>query len=432
MRIHLRALGCRLNEAELESWAEGFRDRGHSISNDSGDADLIVLNTCAVTNEAVKKSRQLIRQSHRQNPLSKLVVTGCSASLDPDLKDKISAIDLLVTNYEKDRLVDIVGDRLAVEAAPNIGTDPGEIPLFLRGRNRAFIKIQDGCRYRCAFCIVTVARGRERSRDAGDIIGEINKLSSRGVKEVVLTGVHVGGYGSDNNSNLYLLLKTILAKTDIPRLRLASVEPWDLHEDFFELFENQRLMPHMHLPLQSGNDEILKRMARRCKISNFARLVEQARTLVSDFNVTTDVIVGFPGETDRHWEQGLEFIREIGFSHIHIFPYSPRDGTAAASMPGQVSHKTKRDRCKQLHGITLDLKRKYLERQSGKIYPVLFENLMHNRESGVSFYSGYAPNYVRVLVPRVNCNEQIRNQIKRVKITGLTQECDALTGEPAE
>ena len=429
MRIHLKALGCRLNEAELENWAEGFRGRGHSISNDTRDADLIVLNTCAVTSEAVKKSRQLIRQSNRHNPLAKLVVTGCAASLDPRLKDKIGAIDLLVTNSEKDSLVDIVSDRLALEAAPNIGADPGEIPLFLRGRNRAFIKIQDGCRYRCTFCIVTVARGRERSRNPADIIGQINKLSLRGVMEVVLTGVHVGGYGSDNNSSLYKLLKSILAETDIPRLRLASVEPWDLQEDLFELFENQRLMPHMHLPLQSGHDEVLKRMARRCNTDNYTRLVEKARMLVPDFNVTTDVIVGFPGETDRHWEQGLDFIRELGFSHIHIFPYSPRDGTAAAAMPDQVSHEAKKERCKQLHGIALEMKREYLETQPGKTYPVLFENLKHDPEDGGGFHSGYTPNYLRVQMPQRNEDDRIGNNIRSVKITGLTPKHDGLAAE---
>ena len=430
MRIHLKALGCRLNEAELEHWAEEFRGLGHTISNDSRDADLIILNTCAVTNEAVKKSRQLIRRSHRRNPLSKLVVTGCSASLDPGLKDKLAEIDLLVANSDKDRLVDIVDDRLALEASPNMGTGPGEMPLFLRGRNRAFIKVQDGCRHRCSFCIVTVARGPERSRDAGDIIEQINKLSLRGVKEAVLTGVHVGGYGSDNNSNLYQLLKSILVETDIPRLRLASVEPWDLHEDFFGLFDNERLMPHMHLPLQSGNDEILKRMARRCNTSNFARLVEKARALVPDFNITTDIIVGFPGETEQHWERGLDFIRQIGFSHIHIFPYSPREGTAAASMPGQIDHEITRDRCKQLHGIAAELKRKFLERQYGKIYPVLFENFRRIQEGSVRFLSGYTPNYLRVSMPRANGDEYIRNQIFMVKITGLNSEYDGLAAEP--
>ena len=426
MRVYLRALGCRLNEAELENWAEQFRDRGHSISNDGDAADLIVLNTCAVTNEAVKKSRQLIRQAHRSNPSSKLVVTGCSATLDPDLERKMSAIDLLVANHEKDRLVDIVSARLAPEAAPRIATDPGETPLFLRGRNRAFIKIQDGCRHRCSFCIVTVARGGERSRPVRDIIEQINRLHARGVREVVLTGVHVGGYGSDLDSSLYKLLQTVLAQTSIPRLRLASVEPWDLHEDFFELFANRRLMPHMHLPLQSGHDRVLKRMARRCNTAHFRELVSRARRLVPDFNVTTDIIVGFPGETDEYWRQGLSFIREMEFSHIHIFPYSRRAGTAAAGMPDQLDDVSRRERCRQLHELARELKQACLERQVGKRLAVLFENARADRASGTVQYSGYSPNYMRVALPARDAGP-IANELVQVQITGLTPTRDALT-----
>lgn len=432
MRIHLKALGCRLNEAEIETWADDFRRQGHSISADCHEADLIVLNTCAVTNEAVKKSRQLIRQAHRSNPMSKLVVTGCSASLEPELEQKISAIDLLVANHEKDRLVDIISKRLTLEATPGINTDPDEIPLFQRGRNRAFIKIQDGCRYRCSFCIVTVARGAERSRTTEQIIRQINQLHAWSVKEVVLTGVHVGGYGSDINSSLYTLLKTILTETSIPRIRLGSVEPWDLHEKFFELFDNSRLMPHMHLPLQSGHDQILKRMARRCSTDHFRKLVTRARRLVHGFNVTTDIIVGFPGETDEYWRQGLAFIREIGFSHIHIFPYSQRAGTAAASMPEQVDHEIRRERCRQLHDLAQELKRDYLERQMGKVLPVLFENSRHNPDTGTHFYYGYTPNYIRVVLPKTHSTKHVSNEIIPVKITGLTPEHDAVSVHPAQ
>lgn len=431
MRVYLKALGCRLNEAELENWAEDFRGRGHTISNNCREADLIVLNTCAVTHEAVKKSRQLIRQSRRTNPLSKLVVTGCSATLDPALQQKISAIDLLVANHEKDSLVDIVSRKLALEATPNNAADPGATPLFQRGRNRAFIKIQDGCRYRCSFCIVTVARGGERSSTPVRIIEQINRLHAHGVKEVVLTGVHVGGYGSDLGYNLYGLLKTILMETGIARIRLASVEPWDLHENFFELFETGRLMPHMHLPLQSGNDEILKRMARRCNTVTYRQLVSRARSLLPDFNVTTDIIVGFPGETDQHWDQGLAFIREMGFSHIHIFPYSRRDGTAAAVMPGQIDHETRRERCRQLHQVAVELKQAYLERQVGRQFPVLLENCGLERGTGARTWCGYTTNYVRVMLPRAHDDDRLWNEIVPVKITGLTPERDALTAQAA-
>ena len=240
MQIHLKALGCRLNEAEIENWAADFQSQGHNLTEQPDNADLIVINTCAVTNEAVKKSRQLIRRSHRNNPKAKLVVSGCYASLNPELEKDIPAIDMLVANHDKDKLVERINHELALEAMPGIATEPEEAALFKRGRNRAFIKIQDGCRYRCTFCIVTVARGTERSIKLRDITTQINKLHDQGIKEVVLTGVHVGGYGSDIGSDLYSLINTILLDTDIPRLRLASIEPWDLPDNFFNLFENPR------------------------------------------------------------------------------------------------------------------------------------------------------------------------------------------------
>ena len=243
MRVALSSLGCRLNEAELESWCSDFQRLGYSISSNTETADIVVVNTCAVTQEAVKKSRQLIRKSQRINPNAKLVVSGCYASLDPDVQHEIDGIDLLIPNTKKDKLAQIVDEQLISVAMPKLASEAGETPLFTRGRNRAFIKIQDGCRYRCAFCIVTVARGDERSKSIEHVVNEINGLHQQHIKEVVLTGVHIGGYGSDINTSLFGLIQTILAKTDIPRLRLGSVEPWDLGEEFIELFSNPRFMP---------------------------------------------------------------------------------------------------------------------------------------------------------------------------------------------
>jgi len=342
MHIHLKALGCRLNEAELESWADGFQRQGHSITRHLENADIVVINTCAVTQEAVRKSRQLLRRAHRHNPLAKLVVSGCYSSLTPKLADEIEGIDLIIPNQKKEQLVEITSRELEINAMPVQATIPGESALFNRGRDRAFIKVQDGCRYRCTFCIVTVARGDERSRTIASIVDEINTLHSQGIQEAVLTGVHVGGYGSDIKSDLYSLIKNILADTDIPRLRLASIEPWDLGDNFFDLFQNKRLMPHMHLPLQSGSDSVLRRMARRCKTADFKKLVEHARTVVPNFNVTTDIIVGFPGESEQEWQESLAFIEETGFSHIHIFTYSKRAGTKAVNLAGQISKSEKK------------------------------------------------------------------------------------------
>ena len=225
MQIHLKTLGCRLNEAEIESWAGKFQEKGHKLIADPESADLLVINTCAVTQEAVKKSRQIIRRIHRNNPTAKLVVSGCYSTLDKKNINELPGIDLVIDNTEKEKLVDISLRELNVETMPSLSTEPGETSLFKRGRNRAFIKIQDGCRHRCTFCIVTIARGEERSRPINEIINEINKYHEQGIKEVILTGVHVGGYGSDINSSLYQLIKIVLDKTTIPRIRLASVEP---------------------------------------------------------------------------------------------------------------------------------------------------------------------------------------------------------------
>ena len=232
-----------------------------------------MINTCAVTGEAVRKSRKLLRRAQRDNPRARLVVSGCAASLDgEDLGD--AGIDLLVNNVDKDRLVEIASAELALPLMPATAADPAADALFARGRQRAFVKIQDGCRYQCTFCITTRARGEERSRPATEICDEINQLTESGIQEVVLAGVHAGGYGSDIGDSLSGLLARVLTDTDIPRIRLGSVEPWDLPDGFWQLFQNPRLMPHLHLPLQSGADSVLRRMARRCKSGEFARLVE--------------------------------------------------------------------------------------------------------------------------------------------------------------
>lgn len=412
MQIHLKTLGCRLNEAELESWAEGFESKGHRITDELEQADLLVVNTCAVTQEAVKKSRQIIRRTQRNNPKAKLVVSGCYTSLDKNAQEDIPGIDLIINNQKKDQLVDIALDELDFDSMPSISTEPGEASIFKRGRNRAFIKVQDGCRYRCTFCIVTVARGEERSKAEAEIINEINQFHQQGVQEIVLTGVHVGGYGSDIDSSLYNLIKAILDNTDIPRLRLASVEPWDLSDNFFFLFSNKRLMPHMHLPLQSGSDSVLKRMARRCKTNDFKTLVKQARNEIPNFNLTTDIIVGFPGETEEEWQKSVSFIEETQFSHIHIFTYSKREGTKAASLVNQVETAIKKERSKQLHVLAQSMRQKLLTEQIGNNHTVLWET---KNEDGNWF--GYTENFIRVALK--NSTQKLENKITEIKIISV-------------
>lgn len=418
MKVHLKALGCRLNEAELEQWSQQFRAAGHEIVNTSPDADVLVLNTCAVTNEASGKSRRLMHRLYRDNPEAKLVVSGCYATLQTDQVAESLGVDLVVPNEDKDQLPAKVMQAFELPVMPKIAIEPGETSLFMRGRHRAFIKIQDGCRYRCTFCIVTVARGDERSRTEADIIDEINQLHAQGIQEIVLTGVHVGGYGSDlPDSSLFSLVKRVLAETDIPRIRFASVEPWDLPDGFFELFLNPRVMPHMHLPIQSGSDSVLRRMARRCKTEEFTGLVQAARTEIPGFNVTTDIIVGFPGETEDEWEETLAFVETTGFGHMHIFTYSPREGTKAARLSNPVQELVKKERSRSLHALGDRMKQQWLQQQCDTTVPVLWERERQN-EDGQFIYTGYTPNYCKV-VSKYEDKQMLENRITSVRIQAV-------------
>jgi len=418
MRVLLKTLGCRLNEAELETWSRDFQARGHLLTHNLEDADLVVVNTCAVTGEAVRKSRKLLRRAQRDNPKAKLVVSGCYATLDPTESSETLGVDLVVDNQHKDRLVEIACQKLDLHAMPELATEPGENPLLARGRQRAFIKVQDGCRYRCSFCVVTLARGEERSRPIADVVKEINRLHQEGIQEVVLTGVHIGGYGSDLGINLYQLIHGILVQTGVPRLRLGSIEPWDLPEQFWELFQNPRFMPHLHLPLQSGADSVLRRMSRRCTTQEFRRLVDGARAHVPDINITTDIIVGFPGETDQEWQQSLSFIEQMGFGHLHIFAYSPRPGTKAATLPNQLERPVIKARSQELHEVGQRLKQATLKKNLGREFPVLIEGSPELNSSDNRIWSGYTPNFLRVMI-QASAAKDLENQIHNVQLEAL-------------
>ncbi len=430
MKIHLKALGCRLNEAELEQWSQQFQAAGHQIVPGVPDADVLVLNTCAVTHDASGKSRRLMHRLYRENPEARLVVSGCYATLQAQEVAESIGVDLIVPNALKDSLPQQVMDTFAMPVMPDMASEPGETPLFLRGRQRAFIKIQDGCRYRCTFCIVTVARGEERSRSQAEIISEINTLHQQGIQEIVLTGVHVGGYGSDIGSSLYALVQAILRETDVPRIRFASVEPWDLPDGFFALFANPRLMPHMHLPLQSGADAVLRRMARRCKTTEFTQLLADARSSIPGFNVTTDIIVGFPGETDEEWQQTLAYVEATGFGHIHIFSYSSREGTKAARLENPVPEPVKKHRSQELHQLAAGLKQEWLAQQVGQTVPVLWE---YGRPAadGQQIYTGYTPNYCKVMVTLAD-NAGLENRIVQTRLDTLGADGEMIQGRLVE
>jgi threonylcarbamoyladenosine tRNA methylthiotransferase MtaB len=430
-RVQLKALGCRLNEAELEDWAEGFRRRGFAIAGEGQPADLVVINTCAVTQEASRKSRQVLRRAHRDNPRARLVVSGCLASLEAEALARESGVDLLVDNRDKDRLVEIAAEVLALPVMPALATGGTSNPLFARGRQRAFVKVQDGCRHACTFCVTTRARGPERSRAIPEVIAAINRVAAGGVREVLLTGVHLGGYGadlgagSDPGPDLRDLIRAVLDHTDVPRVRLGSLEPWDLPDGFWGLFADPRLMPHLHLPMQSGSDTVLRRMARRCKVAEFARLAARGRDLVPDLNLTTDIIVGFPGETEAEWQETLRFVASMGFGQVHAFAYSPRAGTRAAALPGQVDQATKGRRSRELKALAEDLQQRRFAAQVGRVTRVLREGLP--RLGGPDDLFGYTPDYLPVLMePRPWAGAV--GEILDVQITGIDSNATALRG----
>ena len=423
MRVNLQTLGCRLNEAELETWARQFQQLGHQVTPDETGADLVVVNTCAVTQEAVRKSRKLLRRAQRDNPRAKLVVSGCLATLESQALALEAGIDLLIPNADKDRLVAIAAAELDLPAMPLTAMAAEANPLFARGRQRAFIKVQDGCRYRCAFCIVTLARGEERSRTIPEVVDEINRAAAAGVREAVLAGVHLGGWGSDLGLGLDDLIGAVLAETDMPRLRLGSLEPWELPDGLWDLFANPRLMPHLHLPLQSGADSVLRRMARRCRTQEFADLAREARARVPDIHLTTDIIAGFPGETDAEWRQTLDFVAATGFGQVHIFAYSPRPGTKAASLPDQVPAEVKKARSRELHALARRLKAETFARYLGHQTSILLEGRQGRDPDGDRY--GYTPHYLPVrLAP--SPGQDLTNQLLRVELTAIHPDGDSL------
>ncbi len=419
MRVYLRSLGCKLNQSEVEALARRFIAAGCQVVTDVEEADLCVVNTCAVTHIAARKSRRLIRRLHRANPKARIVVTGCYAELFPHEVAKIEGVDLIVSNADKERLVERLGIR-----GYGIGVlTPIPYPLFFN-RTRAFVKIQDGCNNRCAYCVIGLARGRERSRPPEEVLAEIEARVEAGCKEVVLTGVNIGAYGRDLGTSLGRLIEDILTKTAVPRLRLSSIEPWDFDPSLLRLWEDPRLCRHLHLPLQSGCDATLRRMGRRYTAAEYAELVERAREAIPDLAVTTDVIVGFPGETEAEFEESLRFVEKMGFARLHVFKYSARPGTLAATMPHQVPPEVKRARSEAMMALGRRSSKAFRRRFLGRTMEVLWERKERGREGGKRVWSGLTDNYIRVWA---ESEANLANTIALAKLVALAE--DGMRGE---
>ena len=398
MKVYLSSIGCRLNQSEIETMGRQLMAQGHQLVSNAADADKVIINTCAVTSKAARDARTQTRRIQRLNPSTEIFLTGCYATTAPSELQKLEGDVHVVANRDKPKVVQMLDPQIP-DDLPVFDRDPimREFLLSHTGNTRAFVKVQDGCDNRCTFCITTVARGPGRSRRLTDIVAEIQAMSAAGYREVVLTGVHLGSYGQDFDPQIGLrdLVKIILRQTGIPRLRLSSLEPWDLAPNFFSLWENPRLLPHLHMPLQSGSDKILRRMARRTSRRAFRQLVDYARDHIPDLNLSTDMILGFPGETEFDFEQSLDYVREIGFSRLHAFSYSPRPGTTAARMPDQIQNSVKKERTRQMIELGKSLSLTFHQRFDGQTRQVLWETNIGANKNGL-LWSGYSDNYIRV------------------------------------
>ena len=429
MKIFLDSVGCRLNLAEIETLARQFRQAGHEIVSSAMDADLAIINTCTVTSEAASDSRAAIRRANRQG-VDDTIVTGCWGTLEPDQAAGIPGVSKIVPNNQKEQLVaDLLGlpkeffdlEPLARQRLPG-----------LHARTRAFIKAQDGCDNACTFCITSVARGASRSRPVEHILTEVRSALEGGAKEIVLTGVQLGSWGQDFPTpvTLAMLISNLLNLTTVPRLRLSSLEPWDLEEDFFSLWEDRRLCRHLHLPMQSGSESVLKRMRRKTTPGSFAAMVQAARAAIPEVAITTDVIAGFPGETESEFSETLEFIKSMNFSGGHVFTYSSRPGTPAARMKAQVQHEIRKERNAVLRSTLGETAKAYRSGFIGQTLTVLWESTDRLTDQGWQL-EGLTDNYLRVsaFAPEPRWNQFDQVMLSAQGSDGLQGEILPLMGE---
>ena len=420
MRIHLSALGCKLNQSEMERLARQLVSAGHQVVADPAEADLCICNTCTVTHIAARKSRQALRQLRRSNARASLVATGCYAEISPQETSETGEVNWVVGNADKDRLFELLAARIPGFAGPSSAPAPADLLAQraqglprVASRTRAFVKIQDGCDNACAYCIVSKARGPARSYPAEHVLAEIQDRLAEGYQEVVLTGVHIGSYGREWGSSLAQLVQEVLQQTAVPRLRLSSIEPWDFSAELAALWQDRRLCRHLHLPLQSGCDATLARMNRKYTAAQYAGMAATIRAAIPQVALTTDVIVGFPGETDDEFQASLEFVRQQGYAKVHVFKYSLREGTAAAAMAGQLPPEVKETRSRLMHRVGEQTARQFQASLLGQVLDVLWETSPARGPQGLPLWSGLTDNYVRV---ELESAEALANTITRARL----------------
>ena len=412
MKVRSISLGCKVNSYESEYVLSSFKENGYEIVLD-GEADVFIINTCSVTNQSDAKSRKVINRIARENPHAIIVVMGCFIEANKDYDNP--NVSIIIGNKDKNKVVSLVNEYIKDNKSKKLLYDDFDLKFedmyitHMNSRTRAFVKIQDGCENFCSYCIIPYTRGKCRSKDKDKVLREIRELVQNGYKEVVLTGIHTGHYGSDINSNLGDLLEEIVKIDNLQRLRLSSIEITELDDKFLKILNDEKvIVSHMHIPLQAGSDEILKLMNRKYDTKYFEDKINKIRSIRPDISITTDVIVGFPGEDERLFKETYDFIKKIKFTKLHVFPYSSRHGTKAETMPNQVSEQTKKERVKELLALSKNLEREYLEKFVGKVVSVLIETAALESV-------GHTGNYLMVKVRgRIPHNEIVNVMIDKV------------------
>jgi len=429
MRVAFYTLGCKLNQAETEFLVGQFRQSGFQPVSPNDVADIYIANTCTVTHIADRKSRHWLRLARRRNPRALIIATGCYAQRSRE--ELVQLADIVVGNEEKHRLLSLI-QTLSVEGrGPGDGeTTECQVPA-VAVRTRSLIKIQDGCHGPCTYCIVPKVRPHEYSLPSFQIIDEVKRKVALRYKEVVLTGTKVGSYkdavlssGEGSGADLKDLIRRILDETDIERLRLSSLQPSEISSELLTLWQDERLCRHFHLALQSGSQTVLQRMKRSYSLDQYRRTIGLIKENIPDAAITTDVMVGFPGESDEEYEQTYSFCQQAAFANIHVFPFSSRPETAAARMPKQIKDKVKQERNRRMLELSRSSRWRFCEQFLGQTVPVLWEQ---ETRPGSGIYSGLTNNYIRVFA---HCKKAISNEITPVRLVEFRNQ--GMRGEMAD
>lgn len=416
-KVAALTLGCKVNVYDTQAMLEIFENRGYEIVEFANYADIYLINTCTVTNLGDKKSRQMIRRAKKQNPNSLIIAAGCYSQVSPDEVSKIDGINLIVGTKDRSEIVNMIENYNLNQGVVNNVTNVLYENIFenlevnnLSSRTRAFVKIQEGCNEFCSYCIIPYARGRVRSREPQDVLKEVRNLVKNGYKEIVIGGIHVASYGEDlTNINLLGLLKQVHEIEGLERIRFSSLEPKVITDEFISTIKNlYKVCDHFHLSLQSGCDKTLKNMNRKYTTYDYKKVVEKLRNAMPNVAISTDVIVGFPGETNEDFLQSLKFVEDIGFSKTHIFPYSAKKGTKAYGFNNQIDNTVKELRSKKMKELDYKLQKDFLGKFLNKKLDVLYEKKFKN-----NIFKGYTSNYIKVHTISEKC---IENKIFTVEI----------------